>query len=61
MTLHTGNVLILGIGLFAAAAAKTTDPSKVGVVLSYALGSTCFTVNQAFVSSPHPLSYPGLL
>jgi ATP-binding cassette subfamily C (CFTR/MRP) protein 1 len=35
-----GNSLILGIGLFAAATAKTTDPSKVGVVLSYALGST---------------------
>lgn len=35
-----GNVLILGIGLFAAGFRKSVDPSKIGVVLSYALGST---------------------
>ena len=34
-----GNMLILGIALFAAGFRKTVDPSKIGVVLSYTLGS----------------------
>jgi hypothetical protein len=39
-----GNLLIIGIGLFAVGQAKITDPSKVGVVLSYALGSEYFSL-----------------
>lgn len=35
-----GNILILGIALFAAGFRKTVDPSKIGVVLSYTLSST---------------------
>jgi hypothetical protein len=42
LTSRTGNLLILGIGLFAAGQAKTVDPGKIGVVLSYALGSTYY-------------------
>ncbi|TFK49961.1 multidrug resistance-associated ABC transporter [Heliocybe sulcata] len=34
-----GNILILGIGLFAAGFRHTVDPSRVGVVLSYSLSS----------------------
>ncbi|KIP09393.1 hypothetical protein PHLGIDRAFT_534837 [Phlebiopsis gigantea 11061_1 CR5-6] len=34
-----GNLLILGIALFAAGFRKTVDPSKIGVVLSYTLSS----------------------
>ena len=34
-----GNILILGIGLFAAGFRKTVDPSKIGVVMSYTLSS----------------------
>ena len=34
-----GNILILGIALFAAGFRKTVDPSKIGVVLSYSLSS----------------------
>lgn len=37
-----GNVLLFGIAVFAAGFRKTVDPSKIGVVLSYALGSMCF-------------------
>ncbi len=36
-----GNILILGIGLFAAGFRKSTDPSKIGVVMSYTLSSEC--------------------
>ena len=36
-----GNILILGIGLFAAGFRKTVDPSKIGVVMSYTLSSKC--------------------
>ena len=36
-----GNILILGIGLFAAGFRKTVDPSKIGVVMSYTLSSEC--------------------
>ena len=35
-----GNILILGIALFAAGFRRTVDPSKIGVVLSYTLSST---------------------
>ncbi|KAJ6528504.1 multidrug resistance-associated ABC transporter [Mycena capillaripes] len=35
-----GNILILGIALFAAGFRYTVDPSKIGVVLSYTLGVT---------------------
>ena len=38
-----GNVLVLGIGLFASGFSNTVDPSKVGVVLTYTLSSTCLT------------------
>ena len=34
-----GNILILGIALFAAGFRDTVNPSKVGVVLSYSLTS----------------------
>jgi hypothetical protein len=36
-----GNVLIFGIGLFAAGFRHNVDPSKIGVVLSYTLSSKC--------------------
>jgi len=32
-----GNILVLGIGLFAAGFRHSVDPSKVGVVLTYTL------------------------
>lgn len=34
-----GNILVLGIALFAVGFRKTVNPSKIGVVLSYALSS----------------------
>lgn len=34
-----GNILILGIALFAAGFRNTVNPSKIGVVLSYTLSS----------------------
>ena len=34
-----GNILVLGIALFAAGFRNTVDPSKIGVVLSYTLSS----------------------
>ncbi len=34
-----GNILVLGIALFAAAYRKTIHPSKIGVVLIYTLNS----------------------
>ena len=34
-----GNVLILGIALFAAGFRQTVNPAKIGVVLSYTLSS----------------------
>jgi ATP-binding cassette, subfamily C (CFTR/MRP), member 1 len=34
-----GNILVLGIALFAAGFRTTVNPSKIGVVLSYTLGS----------------------
>ncbi len=35
-----GNILILGIALFAVGFRTTVNPSKIGVVLSYTLSST---------------------
>ncbi|TFK36264.1 cadmium ion transporter [Crucibulum laeve] len=35
-----GNILLLGIGLFAAGFRNSVDPSKIGVVLTYTLGIT---------------------
>lgn len=35
-----GNLLVLGIGLFAAGFSTSVNPSKIGVVLSYTLSST---------------------
>lgn len=40
-----GNLLILGIALFAAGFRNTVNPSKIGVVLSYSLSSTCASSN----------------
>lgn len=37
-----GNVLILGIGLFAAGFRTSVNPAKIGVVLSYTLSSKCY-------------------
>lgn len=37
-----GNMLILGICLFAAGFRDTVDPSKIGVVLTYTLSSKMF-------------------
>ena len=34
-----GNILVLGIGLFAAGFRTTVNPAKIGVVLSYTLAS----------------------
>lgn len=36
-----GNLLILGIALFAAGLRHSVNPAKIGVVLSYTLGSEC--------------------
>jgi hypothetical protein len=36
-----GNLLILGIALFAAGLRRSVNPAKIGVVLSYTLGSKC--------------------
>jgi ATP-binding cassette subfamily C (CFTR/MRP) protein 1 len=38
-----GNILVLGISLFAVGFRKTVNPSKIGVVLSYALSSKPYT------------------
>ena len=40
-----GNILILGICLFAAGFRRTVDPSKIGVVLSYTLSSEYHTIS----------------
>lgn len=45
-----GNLLILGIGLFAAGERYNIDPAKVGVVLSYSLGSTWFYFIRLFLN-----------
>ena len=44
-----GNILVLGIALFAAGFRRTVSPSKIGVVLSYTLGSRFM---QQFMISP---------
>ncbi|KIM43822.1 hypothetical protein M413DRAFT_434825 [Hebeloma cylindrosporum] len=45
-----GNVLVLGIALFAAGFRDTINPAKVGVVLSYTLSSTHLHPNSQMVS-----------
>lgn len=40
-----GNVLILGIALFAAGYRFHVNPSKIGVILSYTLGSKSVTLH----------------
>ncbi len=37
-----GNILILGITMFAAGARNSVDPSKIGVVLTYTLSGASF-------------------
>ena len=59
-----GNVLILGIGLFAAGLRTSVDPSKVGVVLSYTLGcESCSKILRLTTrhDNVHLLSNPGIL
>ena len=51
-----GNILVLGIALFAAGFRATVDPSKIGVVLSYTL-----SITQTFCEFwKHILPYPCL-
>lgn len=48
-----GNILILGIALFAAGFRMTVDPSKIGVVLSYTLSSTSLKpIGEAIANLP---------
>ena len=57
-----GNILIFGIGLFAAGFRKTVDPGKIGVVLSYSLSSkwtTKFPVFIRFLTDAGRSSHPG--
>lgn len=46
-----GNILVLGISLFAAGFRNTVDPSKIGVVLSYTL-----SITQVFCKPRTPVS-----
>ena len=48
-----GNMLILGICLFAAGFRDTVDPSKIGVVLTYTLSSECLVCHREI----HPAEY----
>ncbi|KAJ7714243.1 multidrug resistance-associated ABC transporter [Mycena maculata] len=48
-----GNILVLGIVLFAAGFRYTVDPSKIGVVLSYTLGAAAITKHDPPPSWPH--------
>lgn len=51
-----GNILVLGIALFAAAYRKTIHPSKIGVILAYTLNSKALTrLLQAPFSNRSPL------
>jgi ATP-binding cassette subfamily C (CFTR/MRP) protein 1 len=36
-----GNMLLLGIGLYASGQRFALDPAKIGVVLSYSISSAC--------------------
>lgn len=40
-----GNILLLGICLFAAGFRHSVDPSKIGVVLTYTLSRECFSLH----------------
>lgn len=40
-----GNILLLGICLFAAGFRHSVDPSKIGVVLTYTLSRACFSLH----------------
>jgi hypothetical protein len=42
-----GNLLLLGIGLFAAGQRNSVNPAKVGVVLSYSLSSKSPCLNTS--------------
>ena len=55
-----GNILVLGIALFAAGFRKSVNPSKIGVVLSYTLASE-FIYNLYFLRSLFFSSDPGFL
>jgi hypothetical protein len=41
-----GNILVLGIGLFAAGFRHDVNPARIGVVLSYTLGGTCISLSS---------------
>lgn len=41
-----GNIVVLGIGLFAAGFRTSVDPSRIGVTLSYTLGSMFLFLNH---------------
>jgi ATP-binding cassette subfamily C (CFTR/MRP) protein 1 len=51
-----GNILVLGIALFAAGFRTTVNPAKIGVVLTYTLASK-FTHNLMVFSSAHLFYY----
>ena len=46
-----GNMLILGIAMFAAGFRTTVNPSKIGVVLSYSLSSKLLSAGHSLVFS----------
>ena len=52
-----GNILILGICLFAAGFRHTVDPSKIGVVLTYTLTSAYCLYLLLGYSSDHTWMY----
>jgi hypothetical protein len=57
-----GNILVLGIGLFAAGFRSTVNPAKIGVVLSYTLNSKLFVqIQKTLVLIFLPCSYSVLL
>ena len=56
-----GNLLILGIGLFAAGFRNTVNPSKIGVVLSYSLSSKLSHLVARTRSLNPSSSYSGIL
>ena len=57
-----GNVLILGIALFAAGFRQTVNPAKIGVVLSYTLSSKyCSLPGGKGLIADYLPSYPDIL
>ena len=59
-----GNVLVLGIGLFASGFSHTVDPSKVGVVLTYTLSSALLPLCDCIMNDSRLTSFcshPGIL